>query len=158
MRGYLVSNFYSPAIAYVFDADARDVEVIGDDNLSSIDTFARTPKADLEVFGADGRPATKVEMQSGYTGINQVKLHKVNEARNVFAGSGASSVAAHFDFFNGEVALVPLNFVADEDQNWTVSQQMEGQKVLNIDPRFFVWDIREMPPKWASIEKELTGK
>lgn len=155
MRGYVVANYYKKAIAVLFGLDESLVEVVGDDNLSSIESFAKTPKADLEVPSIDGNPPMRVEMQSGFTGVNQVKAHKVHEARTVWANSGVESIAAHFDFFNGRVALIPLNLIGDDDENWTTSQQMEGQKVLDISDKFFVWELEELPPNWSTIRTEI---
>ena len=151
MRGYVVSNFFLKALGVIFEVDAEKIDLIGDDDLKTVETFKKTPRADLEIR-LNGKKKIRVEMQSGFTGTNDIKQHKVLEAKRVFREEGISSLAIHIDFYNGQVAFVKLNEIEDGDVNWITRQQMEGQTVFNIDQNHFVWKITEPPIKYKEID------
>lgn len=151
MRGYVVSNFFLKALGLLFEVDIANIDLIGDDDLQNIETFKKTPKADLEIR-LNGKKKIRVEMQSGFTGINDIKQHKVLEAKRVFRESGVHSLAIHIDLYNGQVAFVKLDEIEDGDVNWITRQQMEGQTVFNIDQNYFVWKITEPPVKYKEID------
>jgi len=151
MRGYVVSNFFLKALGIIFEVDTEKIDLIGDDDLKDVETFKKTPKADLEIR-LNGKKKVRVEMQSGFTGINDIKQHKVLEAKKVFREERISSLAIHIDLYNGQVAFVKLNEIEDGDVNWITRQQMEGQTVFNIDQNHFVWKITEPPIKYKEID------
>ena len=151
MRGYVVSNFFLKALGLVFEVDIENIDLIGDDDLKNIETFKKTPKADLEIH-LDKKKKIRIEMQSGFTGINDIKQHKVLEAKRVFRDKGVHSLAIHIDLYNGQVAFVKLDEIEDGDVNWITRQQMEGQTVFNIDQNNFVWKITETPIKYKEID------
>ena len=151
MRGYVISNFFLKALGIIFEVDTTKINLIGDDDLRNIETFKRTPKADLEINLTRNRKI-RIEMQSGFTGINDIKQHKVLEAKRVFCDVGTHSVAIHIDLYNGQVAFVKLDEIEDDDVNWITRQQMEGQTVFNIDQNHFVWKIIEPPIKYNEID------
>ena len=91
-------------------------------------------------------------MQSGFTGTNDIKQHKVLEAKRVFSDMGIHTLAIHLDLYNGQVAFVKLDEIEDGDVNWITRQQMEGQTVFNIDQNNFVWKITEPPIKYKDID------
>ena len=153
MRGYVATNYFSKALSMVFEVDAESITQIGDDDLAKIDTFKRTPKADLEI-DMGGKEALRIEVQSGFTGINDIKQHKVLEAKRVFNDSGINSLAVHFDLYNGQAAFIKLHDIEDTSVNWITRQQMEGQTVFNIDQNCFVWKITEAPIKYREIKFE----
>lgn len=150
MRGFVLSNLFLPALGKIFGVDTTQIDLIGDDDLKSIETFKRTPKADLEVRLPNGSPL-RIEMQTGFTGINDVKQHKVIEAKRHLAETGHHTLALHFDVYNGQVAFVQLDSIAEDSINWITRQQMEGQTVFNIDQNYFVWGLTEMPPQYHEI-------
>lgn len=150
MRGYVMSNYFLKALGLIFGVDTSKIDLIGDDNLRSVETFKKTPKADLEIR-LNGKEKVRVEMQSGFTGINDIKQHKVLEAKRVFRESGIHTTAIHIDLYNGQVAFVKLDEIEDGDVNWITRQQMEGQTVFNIDQNRFVWKITESPIKYKEI-------
>ena len=115
-----------------------------------IETFKRTPKADLEIK-LNGKEKVRIEMQSGFTGINDIKQHKVLEAKRVFRDLGSHTLAIHFDLYNGQVAFIKLDEIEDDSVNWITRQQMEGQTVFNIDQNYFVWKLMEVPPKFTKL-------
>lgn len=150
MRGFVISNYFLKALSLIFEVDVKSIEAIGDDDLVNIDTFKRTPKADLQITLNDGKKI-RIEMQSGFQGINDIKQHKVLEARKTKNEQDISSIVMHFDLFNGQVAFVKIDSIKDSDVNWITRQQMEGQTVFNIDQNYFIWKLTDVPPKFTSI-------
>jgi len=151
MRGYIFSVYFLKTLGLIFGVDTSEIDLIGDDDLRNIETFKRTPKADLEIK-LNGKEKIRVEMQSGFTGINDIKQHKVLEAKRVFQDSGIHTLAIHFDLYNGQVAFLKLDDVGDNDVNWITRQQMEGQTVFNINQNYFIWKITEEPIKYKEME------
>src|SRR3989344_8159879 len=80
MRGYVVSNFFLKALGAIFEVDTEKINLIGDDDLKTVETFKKTPKADLEIR-LNGKKKVRVEMQSGFTGTNDIKQHKISESK-----------------------------------------------------------------------------
>lgn len=150
MRGYVISNYFLKALGLVFGVDTSKIDLIGDDDLRSVETFKRTPKADLEIR-LNGKEKIRIEIQSEFTGINDIKQHKVLEAKRVFHDLGFHTLAIHIDLYNGQVAFIELDEIEDDSVNWITRQQMEGQTVFNIDQNYFVWKITESPIKYKAI-------
>jgi hypothetical protein len=151
MRGFIISNYFLKALGLIFEVDAKSINLIGDDDLKNIETFKRTPKADLEI-SIDGRGISRIEIQTGFTGINDIKQHKVLEAKRIFRELNLNTIAIHFDLYNGQVAFIKLNEIEDNSVNWITRQQMEGQTVFNIDQNYFVWKVTESPIKFKDIQ------
>lgn len=114
MRGYIISNYFLKALSLVFEVNIGNINLVGDDDLTNIETFKRTPKADLEV-NLKNNGKIRLEIQSGFQGINDIKQHKVIEAKRLFAEESISSLAIHFDLFNGQVAFVKLDNIEDDN-------------------------------------------
>lgn len=152
LRGYASSEFMRPAIAHAFQVDLLSIESIGDDDLSSQDTFRRTPRADLRV--REGKKALRLEVQAGFQGVNDVKQHKCLEAKRVLAEAGQHSICVHCDFYNGQVAFIRLSSIAENDIHWITRQQMEGQTVFNIDQNRFTWGVMNEPPLFDELDIE----
>lgn len=150
MRGYVISNYFLKALSKIFDVNLEDISLIGDDDLVNIESFKRTPTADLEIKLKDGKKL-RIEVQSGFVGVNDIKQHKVLEAKKIFERDGISSLAIHFDLFNGQVAFVKLDTIEDDSVNWITRQQMEGQTVFNIEQNYFAWKLTQNPPKFNDI-------
>src|SRR3989344_9126895 len=125
MRGFVISNFFLKALGLVFEVDTARISLIGDDDLKKVETFKRTPKADLEIR-LNGKKRIRIEMQSGFTGTNDIKQHKALEAKRVFREDGVHSLAIHIDLYNGQIAFIKLDEIEDGDVNWITRQQMEG--------------------------------
>lgn len=150
MRGFVISSYFLKALGLIFGVDTSKIDLIGDDDLRSAETFKRTPKADLEIR-LNGKEKVRIEMQSGFTGINDIKQHKVLEAKKVFHDDKTHTVAIHIDLYNGQAAFIKLDEVEDDNINWITRQQMEGQTVFNIDQNAFVWKLTENPIKYQEI-------
>lgn len=152
MRGYAITNYFMKALSEMFGTNLEDIEIIGDDDLKKIDTFKRTPTADLQLK-LDGVGKIRLEVQSGFQGINDIKQHKVIEAKRIFQESGTITLVVHFDIFNGQVGIIRIDNISSTDINWITRQQMEGQTVFNIDQNYFVWKLTEECP----TQKEIKG-
>ena len=150
MRGFVVSNYFLKAVSLIFGVDVSNIDLIGDDDFKSVESFKRTPKADLEIK-LNGNETVRIEIQSGFTGINDIKQHKVLEAKRYFRETGNQTIAIHFDLYNGQVAFIKLGEIEDNSINWITRQQMEGQTVFNIDQNYFIWKITEKPVKYNEI-------
>ncbi len=150
MRGYIITNYFLKALSKIFEVSLENISLIGDDDLVNIELFKRTPTADLEIVLQDGNKL-RIEVQSGFQGVNDIKQHKVLEAKRIFELEGISSLAIHFDLFNGQVAFVKLDEIEDNNINWITRQQMEGQTVFNIDQNYFIWKLTDTPPKIDDI-------
>ena len=149
MRGFVISNYFLKALTKIFDVSLDNIILIGDDDFQNIESFKRTPKADLQI--TLGNVKIRVEMQSGFQGINDIKQHKVLEAKRIKREENISSMVIHFDLFNGQVAFVRLDEIEDNSINWITRQQMEGQTVFNIDQNYFIWKLIEFPPKYNEM-------
>lgn len=151
MRGYIISTYFLKALSIIFQTDLSNIKIIGDDDLVNIDSFKRTPTADLEIL-IDEYKKIRIEVQSGFQGINDIKQHKVLEAKRIFSEKNIPTIAIHFDLFNGQVAFVRLDTIEDNNINWITRQQMEGQTVFNIDQNYFLWKLTEQPPKIRTLQ------
>jgi len=151
MRGAVTSHFFTKALSEIFSVPINKICIIGDDRIDDIENFKRQPTADLEITLDD--KIVQIEMQSGYQGINDIKEHKVRQAKRQYEEKGVYSVAIHFDLFNGQVAFVNISKIQDNDINWITRQQMEGQTVFNIEQRYFVWRLTDKPPILSEIKE-----
>ena len=149
MRGYAVCEFFSKALSIVFNISRDKIKIVGNDKLSCIDTFSKSPTADLEIE-LDNK-IIRLEVQSGFTGANDIKHHKVNEAERVFSSANIYSYVVHFDLFNGKVAIIDISSISDENINWVHRQEFENQIVFSIPSESFKWAITAMPTNYKNI-------
>lgn len=149
MRGYVILNYFLTALSIIFEVEVDDINLIGDDNLVNVNTFKRTPKADLEISFKNG-DKVRIEIQSGFQGTNDVKQHKVLEAKKIYKENQMSSLVIHFDLYNGKVAFIKLDNI--EGEKLINSPQMEGQPVFNIDQNCFVWKLTDKPPRFRDLK------
>ena len=150
MRGFVLSRYFLKALGLIFEVDLKNISLIGDDDLKNINTFKRTAKSDLEIV-LNSKEKLRIEIQTGFAGINDIKQHKVLEAKKVFQEFGLSTIAIHFDLYNGQVAFIKLDKVEDNGAHWITRQQMEGQTVFNIDQNNFIWKITDDVVKYREI-------
>lgn len=151
LRGFVISSYFTKALSYIFDVPYDNISLIGEDNFTDIESFRRTPTTDLEICLQNGRKI-RIEMQSGFQGVNDIKQHKVLEAKRIKREEEISSFVIHFDLFNGQVAFIKIDEIEDDSVNWIARQQIEGQTVFNIDQNYFVWKLTELPPKYNEME------
>jgi hypothetical protein len=150
MRGFVISNYFLKAICQIFEISISEIKLIGDDDLINIESFKRTPTADLEIT-LKNSDKLRIEVQSGFQGVNDIKQHKVLEAKRIFQKEEIPSLVIHFDLFNGQVAFVRLDTIEDDSINWITRQQMEGQTVFNIEQNYFIWKLTQNPPLYSDI-------
>ncbi len=153
LRGHALAEYFIPSLAKIFHVSLTSISLIGDDDLRNVETFKRSPKADLAITVRERR--IRVEVQTGYQGINDIKAHKVYEAHRIFDDQREPTVCIHFDIFNGQTAFVRLDTIANNDMNWVTRQQMEGQTVFSIDQNFFKWRLLDPIPGLETLELEL---
>jgi hypothetical protein len=153
LRGFVIVEYFTPTIAKIFDLEITTITKIGDDDFSSEETFKRTPRADLEITLNSQK--IRIEVQSGFQGINDVKEHKVREARNSFISHQIKTICIHFDIYNGQVAFIQLDQIFDNDLNWVTRQQMEGQTVFSIDQNYFKWRLIDSLPELSDLDLVL---
>ena len=149
MRGYIVCKFFSPALAKIFNIPDDNIKTVGHDSLTDADTFSQSPVADLELVIDDS--TIRLEVQSGYTGTNDIKAHKVKEARRSFQEEKILSYVVHFDLFNGTMAIVNITNIDEDNVNWVTRSQMEGQKVFAIPSEAFRWFLPNEVPCYSDI-------
>ena len=128
----------------------NSITSIGDDDLKNIETFRRSPKAYLEI--TKNNKKIRIEVQSGFQGINDIKEHKVREVRRVYKDYDVRSICIHIDLFNGQVAFVQLDNIQENDVNFVTRQQMEGQSVFSIDQNYFKWRLLDRLPSFEDLE------
>ena len=150
MKEYIILNYFLKALSLVFEVNIENIDLIGDDNLINIDTFKRTHKEDLEINLKNGEKI-RLEIQSSFQGINDIKQHKIIEAKKAYSKNSIPTLAIYFDLFNEQVAFIRLDLIENNNVNWIIRPQMEGQTVFNIDQNFFVWNLTEKPPKFTDL-------
>lgn len=153
LRGYAIAEYFTPAFSKIFDVSLSSITQIGEDDLRNIETFRRSPKADLEIMKNSNK--IRIEVQSGFQGINDIKEHKVREASRVYSDYGNHSVCIHIDLFNGQVAFVQLDTIQENDVNFVTRQQMEGQSVFSIDQNYFKWRLLDCLPLFEELDLSL---
>lgn len=150
MRGFITSKYFLNSLSIIFNVNLEDVNLIGDDDLENIETFKRTPTADIEL-NLNEIDRIRLEVQSGFQGINDIKQHKVLEARKIFKDKNIKSFIVHFDIFNGQVAILRIDNIDEQNINWITRQQMEGQTVFNIDQNYFIWRLIDPVPPFEKF-------
>jgi hypothetical protein len=153
LRGFALVELFKPIFAKLFAIDVTLMTNIGDDDLKNIDTFKRTPTADLQI--QKNGEIINIEVQAGFQGINDIKEHKVREAKKVFQNNDIKTICIHIDIFNGQVAFVRLDGIKDDDVNFVTRQQMEGQSVFSIDQNYFKWRLLDALPPLKDLEVGL---
>lgn len=154
MKGHLFSEYFKNSLSLIFNINKEGIKNIGDDDFHSLETFRRSPTADLEIE-FDGA-ALRIEMQNGFMNVNDIKHHKWMEAKRKLA-DGIRTIVMHIDLFNGVVAFVRLDNIEQGDLNWITRTQMEGQLVYNIDASQFSWLLVEEPPRFTNLNSLTQG-
>ena len=149
MRGYIVCKFFTPALSQIFGIHEESIKTVGHDSLSEIETFSKSPVADLELE-IDSK-TIRLEIQSGYTGVNDIKKHKVREAKRAYEQEQVYSYVVHFDLFNGAMAIVDITNIDDNSVHWDTRPQMENQKVFSIPDEAFRWFLPDEVPNYLDI-------
>ena len=153
LRGFALVELFKPIFAKLFEIDVDSMTNIGDDDLKNINTFKRTPTADLQI--QKNKENINIEVQAGFQGTSDIKEHKVREAKKVFQDNNIKTICIHIDVFNGQVAFVRLDSIKNNDINFVTRQQMEGQSVFSIDQNYFKWRLLDALPSLKNLELGL---
>lgn len=140
MRGYIICEMFIPVIALLFGVSVECVHHIGQDDLEKLDTFARAATADLEVRTTSGE-RIRIEIQAGYTGVNDIKQSKIEEALLRKHKERIDTYIFHFDIFNGKAAI--LNISNAEIASLRFHSAFEYTPVLTIESEWFKWKLSE---------------
>lgn len=149
-RGRVIANYFIKAMAQIFNVSEKNIKSIGMDNLDNPLTFSKTATADFEIIDPNNN-IYRIEFQCGFQGVNDIKEHKVLEARRVYKDLNIKSLIIHVDLFNGYVAFVDISDIQEKDINWITRTQFEGKKVFNINERYFIWCLTDNPPNLKEI-------
>jgi hypothetical protein len=149
-RGSAIGDYFEKSISIIFETDQNRIKKIGDDNIDDPSVFRRTPKADYIIETDKG--VKRLEFQSGFKGVNDIKEHKIREAKRIYEELMQETICMHIDIFNGQAAFVNLSKIENNDDNWVTRQQMEGQTVLSIDQNYFKWRLLDEIPSLKSID------
>lgn len=153
LRGYSIAEYFIPTFSKIFSISESSIKKIGDDDLKNIETFRKSPKADFEI--KINHKKIRIEVQSGFQGINDIKEHKVREAHRVYERYKEASICIHIDLFNGQVAFVQLDTIKENDVNFVTRHQMEGQSVFTIDQNYFKWRLLDPLPSLDELELSI---
>jgi hypothetical protein len=153
MRGYIIVCYFQKALSLIFEVRLDEVILIGEDDLRDVETFNKSPKADLEILYEGNK--LRIEVQSGFQGVNDIKRHKVLEAKKMKETENIPSIVIHFDLFNAQVAFVKIYDIDEDNVHWITRQQLEGQTVFNIDQNYFIWKLTDPPPKFIDLQFTL---
>lgn len=144
MRGYLVCECFKKTFAHIFSIDEKELQSIGEDDLTNPKTFKRTAKADLEF--TKNRQKYRLEIQSGFTGVNDIKETKINEALRRHGDSNIITFVIHLDLFNGTAAIINVILNQNDILKWDKRIAFEDSTVYSIPQSKFTWNITEDPP------------
>jgi len=128
LRGYATAEYFLGPLSSIFGCG--EFASIGQDDFTSYETFRRAPTADYSAV-INGTQV-RLEIQSGFQSISDIKQHKVLEAKSIRREAGDITICVHLDMFNGQCAFVRLDTIEDDDINCGSRQQMEGQTVFCI--------------------------
>lgn len=153
MRGYMVSLFFKKVIAKIFDVAEAEVEQLGKDNLQIVKetgesgNFKRDALADLKIESKK----IHIEVQAGFTGKNDIKRSKANDA-NQRKADGWDTYVLHFDLFNGKLAVIDItNLNSLAEKQWIENAQFEGVFTVTIPEDAFKWNITTKLPLFAEL-------
>ena len=148
LRGYAVCEFFIKAIALIFGVPEDNIKRIGKDDFTSVDVFRRTADADLEVIISESK-RFKLEVQSGFTGANDIKKTKIDKAIKVKEDEEIDSYLIHFDIFNGQAALYCTSRIDPTNINWVI--KFENAKTIPIPVEAFKWLFENEPQNYTEL-------
>lgn len=155
LRGYAVCEFFIKSIANIFQVPTDNIKRIGKDDFTNIKVFKRTSDADLEIMINEAL-TFKLEVQSGFTGVNDIKKTKIDRAKNVKKNENMDSYLIHFDIFNGQVALYLTSNMNVNEGAWKL--KFENSKTIPIPNDAFKWNLEDKPLKYTKlVYKEETA-
>ncbi len=148
LRGYAVCEFFIKSIADIFQVPTDNIKRIGKDDFTNIEVFKRTSDADFEIMINEAL-IFKLEVQSGFTGVNDIKKTKIDRAKNVKENENIDSYLIHFDIFNGQVALYLTSNMNVNEGDWKL--KFENSKTIPIPNDAFKWKLEDKPLKYSNL-------
>ena len=155
MRGYLVCTYFKKVIARVFNVSEGNIRQFGADNLEELHRsknprkFKKDPAADFlipkEHLGNQDHDVL-IEVQSGFTGINDIKQTKAKAAKKRFEKDGTKTVVFHFDLYFGRLAIFEATNLLDTG-NWVKNDKLNGAITQEIREDMFVWNLDQPFPE-----------
>ena len=152
MRGYMMCELFVPALSKLFGVPTENIRQTGQDDLTNIETFSRAATADLEVIFPDSR-RVRLEMQAGFTGVNDIKGSKIDEAVNLKKSSGIDTYVVHIDVFNGKAAIIDISIADISTLNF--HKAFENTNVISIEPYQFRWKLADPLPSLEDVLIQL---
>ena len=141
LRGFAVLMFFRPTISKIFGVRIEDITFAGKDHELNVATFKKSPLADISI-----KPGLKVEIQAGFQNKNDLKKHKITEARKQFNESSSRTILIHFDLFNGKAAVIDITNLGKKRIKYEPRAAMEGKEVFEIPDSYFNWDLTKAIP------------
>lgn len=148
LRGYAICEYFVKAISLIFDVNESNIKRIGKDDFTNIKVFKRTADADFEIQ-INKETKYKLEVQSGFTGVNDIKKTKIDKAKNVKQNENIESFLIHFDIFNGQAALYCTSDFDTAKIEWIL--KFENSKTVKIPDDAFKWDLENTPLKFKDF-------
>ena len=148
LRGYAVCEFFIKSISLIFDIPIENIKRIGKGDYTNIKDFKRKSEADFEIV-INETLKYKLEVQSGFTGVNDIKKTKIDIAEKVKNSENIESYLIHFDLFNGQVALCCTSNIDTKDITWIT--KFENSKTMPISSDSFKWNLEDKPKKYTEL-------
>lgn len=155
MRGYLVCTYFKEVIARVFGVSEGNIRQFGADNLEELQRsknpgkFRKDSAADFLIpkeYLENQSHDVLIEVQSGFTGMNDIKQTKAKAAKKRFEKDGTKTVVFHFDLFFGRLAVFEATNLLDTG-NWVKNDKLNGAITQEIGEEMFVWNLDQPFPK-----------
>ena len=161
MRGYAVNVYFMKLIADLFQVAENEIEQLGKDNIEQLiatrnpEVFNREAVADLQIRSKQ----IHIEVQAGFTGENDIKKSKAEDAKKRYDEEHWTTFVVHFDLFNGKLAVINMTSLSDvfpNDKDWDGNQRFEGAKTRKIPKDRFKWPITtELPSNPETLYSTL---
>lgn len=150
MRGYAVNVYFMKLIAAVFQVDENEIEQLGKDNIEQLiatkkpEVFNREAVADLQISSK----RIHIEVQAGFTGQNDIKQSKTEDAKKRYSEEQWTTFVLHFDLFNGELAVINITTLFDNlpEDKWEKNPLFETAVTTQIPEDCFKWPINTKLP------------
>ncbi len=150
MRGYAVNVYFMKLIAALFQVDENEIEQLGKDNIEQLiatrnpEVFNREAVADLQIRSKQ----IHIEVQAGFTGENDIKKSKAEDAKKRYREENWTTFVVHFDLYNGELAVINITSLYDNlpEDGWKENPRFETVFTTKIPDNCFKWYITtELP-------------
>lgn len=150
MRGYAVNVYFMKLIAALFQVDENEIEQLGKDNIEQLiatrnpEVFNREAVADLQIRSKQ----IHIEVQAGFTGENDIKQSKAEDAKKRYREEHWTTFVVHFDLYNGELAVINITSLYDNlpEDGWKENPRFETVFTTKIPDNCFKWYITtELP-------------